>query len=296
VLNAIYEADFRGFSYGLRPGRSPHDALDALTVGITRKKVNWVLDADIRDFFGQLDQAWLRKFIEHRIADRRILRLIDKWLAAGVVEDGIWPVDRAGLGAGGIGLHRCSPTSICTTSCHLWVDWWRHHEARGDVIVVRFADDFTVGFEHRDDADRFGCAIRERFARFGLELHPDKTRLIEFGRYAAERRRARGLGKPETFTFLGFTHICATGRGGRFWVRRKTDSKRMRAKLRQVHDQLKQRRYLPIPDQGRWLASVVRGHCAYYAVPGNDAAAVLSLPGDPPLVRRRCGAEASGTG
>jgi hypothetical protein len=170
-------------------------------------------------------------------------------------------------------LRRCSRTSTCTTSCHLWVDWWRHHEARGDVIVVRFADDFTVGFEHRDDADRFGCAIRERFARFGLELHPDKTRLIEFGRYAAERRRARGLGKPETFTFLGFTHICATGRGGRFWVRRKTDSKRMRAKLRQVHDQLKQRRYLPIPDQGRWLASVVRGHCAYYAVPGNDAAA-----------------------
>lgn len=272
VLNAIYEVDFRGFSYGFRPGRSPHDALDALAVGISRKKVNWVLDADIRNFFGQLDQAWLRKFLEHRIADRRILRLIDKWLAAGVVEDGIWSRTVRGSAQGA----SASPL-LANVYLHyvfdLWVDWWRHHEARGDVIVVRFADDFTVGFEHRDDADRFLCALRERFARFGLELHPDKTRLIEFGRYAAERRRARGLGKPETFTFLGFTHICATGRGGRFWVRRKTDSKRMRAKLGQVHDQLKQRRYLPIPDQGRWLASVVRGHLAYYAVPGNDAAA-----------------------
>ncbi len=272
VLNAIYEADFRGFSYGFRPGCSPHDALDALTVGLARKKVNWVLDADIRDFFGQLDQAWLRKFIEHRIADRRILRLIDKWLAAGVVEDGIWSQTVRGSAQGA----SASPL-LANVYLHyvfdLWVDWWRGHEARGDVIVVRFADDFTVGFQHRDDADRFLCALRERFARFGLELHPDKTRLIEFGRYAAERRRARGLGKPETFTFLGFTHICATGRGGRFWVRRKTESKRMRAKLRQVHDQLRLRRYLPIPDQGRWLASVVRGHCAYYAVPGNDAVA-----------------------
>src|SRR5664279_5101017 len=236
VLNAIYEADFRGFSYGFRPGRNPHDALDALTVGITRKKVNWVLDADIRDFFGQLDQAWLRKFLEHRIADRRILRLIDKWLAAGVVEDGRWSETVRGSAQGA----SASPL-LANVYLHyvfdLWADWWRHHEARGEVIVVRFADDFTVGFEHRDDADRFLCALREPFA------------------------------------FLGFTHLCATGRGGRFWVRRKTESKRMRAKLGQVHDQLQRRRYLPIPDQGRWLASVVRGHCAYYAVPGNDAVA-----------------------
>ena len=272
VLNAIYEADFRGFSYGFRPGRGPHDALDALTVGLERKKVNWVLDADIRDFFGQLDRVWLRRFLEHRIADPRVLRLVDKWLAAGVVEDGIWSQTERGSAQGA----SVSPL-LANVYLHyvfdLWVDWWRHHEARGDVIVVRFADDFTVGFQHRDDADRFLTALRGRFAKFGLELHPDKTRLIEFGRYAAERRRARGLGKPETLTFLGFTHICATGRKGRFWVRRKTESKRMRAKLRQVNDQLKRRRHSPIPEQGRWLASVLRGHFAYYAVPGNDAPA-----------------------
>jgi group II intron reverse transcriptase/maturase len=266
----IYEADFRGFSYGFRPGRGPHDALDALTVGLERKKVNWVLDADIRDFFGQLDRAWLRRFLEHRIADPRVLRLVDKWLAAGVVEDGIWSQTERGSAQGA----SVSPL-LANVYLHyvfdLWVDWWRHHEARGDVIIVRFADDFTVGFQHRDDADRFLTALRDRFAKFGLELHPDKTRLIEFGRYATERRQARGLGKPETFTFLGFTHICATGRQGRFWVRRKTESKRMRAKLKQVHDQLKRRRHSPIPDQGRWLASVLRGHFAYYAVPGNDA-------------------------
>jgi group II intron reverse transcriptase/maturase len=270
VLNAIYEADFRGFSYGFRPGRNPHQALDALAVGITRKKVNWVLDADIRDFFGQLDRAWLRRFLEHRIADHRVLRLVDKWLAAGVIENGTWSRDETGSQQGA----SVSPL-LANVYLHyvfdLWADWWRRHHARGDVIIVRFADDFTVGFQHRDDAERFFSDLRDRFAKFGLELHPDKTRLIEFGRYAAERRRARGLGKPETFTFLGFTHICAAGSKGRFWVRRKTEAKRMRAKLRQVHDQLKQRRYLPIPEQGRWLASVVRGHRAYYAVPGNEA-------------------------
>src|SRR6476661_8389989 len=213
VLNAIYEADFRGFSYGFRPGRGPHDALDALTVGLERKKVNWVLDADIRDFFGQLDRVWLRRFLEHRIADPRVLRLVDKWLAAGVVEAGIWSQTERGSAQGAL----VSPL-LANVYLHyvfdLWVDWWRHHEARGDVIVVRFADDFTVGFQHRDDADRFLTALRDRFAKFGLELHPDKTRLIEFGRYAAERRRARGLGRPETLSFLGFTHICATGRKG----------------------------------------------------------------------------------
>jgi len=271
VLNAVYEVDFRGFSYGFRPGRNPHHALDALSVGIGQKKVNWVLDADIRDFFTNLDHGWLGKFLEHRIADRRVLRLIEKWLAAGVIEAGEWSETLQGAPQGA----SVSPL-LANVYLHyvfdLWADWWRRRYARGDVIIVRFADDFIVGFEHKDDAQRFLAELRERFARFSLELHPDKTRLIEFGRYAAERRRARDLGKPETFDFLGFTHICARMRDGRFWVRRITISKRMRAKLREVKDQLKWRRYQPIPEQGRWLGSVVRGHCAYYAVPGNRAA------------------------
>jgi len=271
VLNAIYEVDFTGFSYGFRPGRSPHQALDALTVGIERKKVNWVLDADIRDFFGQLDRVWLKKFLEHRIADTRVLRLVDKWLAAGVVEDGNWSQTVQGSPQGA----SVSPL-LANVYLHyvfdLWADWWRRRHGHGDVIIVRWADDFIVGFEHEDDARRFLVELRERFAKFGLELHPDKTRLIEFGRYAAERRRARGLGKPDTFDFLGFTHLCGKTRKGRFWLRRITISKRMRAKLREVKDQLKARRHQPIPVQGQWLASVVRGHRAYYAVPGNTDA------------------------
>ncbi len=271
VLNAIYEADFRGFSYGFRPGRSPHHALDALAVGIERKKVNWVLDADIRDFFGQLDRSWLRKFLEHRIADRRVLRLIGKWLAAGVIEDGEWSqtVEGTPQGAsvspllGNVYLHHVFD---------LWADWWRHRYAHGDVIIARFADDVVVGFEHQVDAQRFLTDLRERFAKFGLELHPDKTRLIEFGRFAAGNRRKQGLGKPETFDFLGFTHICGKTRAGRFGLRRVTISKRMRAKLGEVKTELKRRRHLPVPEQGQWLASVVRGHLAYYAVPGNSAA------------------------
>jgi RNA-directed DNA polymerase len=271
VLNAVYEADFRGFSYGFRPGRNPHQALDALTVGIERRRVNWVLDADIRDFFGQLDRAWLKRFLEHRIADTRILRLIDKWLAAGVVEDGIWLETEQGSPQGA----SISPL-LANVYLHYvfdqWADWWRRRYAHGDVIIVRFADDFIVGFAHQADAQRFLVDLRGRFAKFGLELHPDKTRLIEFGRYVAERRRARGLGKPETFDFLGFTHICAKTRTGRFWVRRITIAKRMRAKLREVKNQLRARRHQSIPEQGRWLASVVRGYRAYYAVPGNRTA------------------------
>ena len=268
VLNAVYEVDFLGFSYGFRPGRGPHRALDALAAGIMRKKVNWVLDADIRDFFGQLDQDWLRKFLGHRIADKRVLRLIGKWLAAGVIEDGTWSETVAGSPQGA----SVSPL-LANVYLHyvldLWADWWRSRFAHGDVIIVRWADDFIVGFEHRDDAERFLEELRSRFAKFGLELHPGKTRLIEFGRRAARNRAARGEGRPETFAFLGFTHICAVSQSGRFWVRRKTDSKRMRAKLMTVKDQLRQRRYLPLPDQGKWLASVVRGHQAYYGVPGN---------------------------
>jgi RNA-directed DNA polymerase len=271
VLNAVYEEDFLGFSYGFRPGRSPHDALDALAVGILRKKVNWILDADIRDFFSKLDRVWLEEFVEHRIADKRILRLIRKWLSAGVIEDGSWSDTLEGAPQGA----SASPL-LANVYLHYvfdrWVRQWRSRHSRGDMIVVRFGDDFIVGFEHQGDAKQFLHDLRQRFAKFGLELHPDKTRLIEFGRFAAERRAARGLGKPETFDFLGFTHICGKGKNGSFWLRRHTVSKRMRAKLKQVKDQLKRRRHLPIPEQGRWLASVVRGHLAYYAVPGNSRA------------------------
>jgi RNA-directed DNA polymerase len=271
VLNAIYEVDFLGFSYGFRPGRKQHDALDALTVGITTKKVNWVLDADIRSFFTQIDQSWALKFLEHRIADRRVLRLIQKWLSAGVIEDGKWSETPEGSPQGA----SVSPL-LANVYLHYvldrWVSQWRRRHARGDIIVSRFADDFIVGFEHLGDAKQFLQDLHQRLAKFNLELHPDKTRLIEFGRHAARNRKARGLGKPETFDFLGLTHICARGRNGGFWVKRITIAKRMRAKLAQVKDQLKRRRHLPIPEQGKWLASVVRGHLAYYAVPGNSKA------------------------
>jgi RNA-directed DNA polymerase len=269
VLNAVYEADFRGFSYGFRPGRGPHDALDALSVGLWAKRVNWVLDADIRDFFGQLDHSWLRRFLEHRIADKRVLRLIGKWLAAGVIEDGEWTAAEEGSPQGA----SVSPL-LANVYLHyvfdLWVDWWRSRHARGDVIVIRYADDFVVGFQIEQDARRFLADLRERFAEFGLGLHPDKTRLIEFGRYAARDRRRRGLGKPETFDFLGFTHICAKSRSGKFWIRRVTIAKRMRAKLKAVKEQLRRRWHESVPDQGRWLRSVLQGHMAYYAVPGNS--------------------------
>jgi group II intron reverse transcriptase/maturase len=268
VLSAVYEVDFLGFSYGFRPRRGPHQALDALATGIMTKKVNWVLDADIRDFFGQLDRAWLEKFLRHRIADERVLRLVGKWLAAGVIEDGTWTESVRGSPQGA----SVSPL-LANVYLHyvldLWADWWRKRHARGDVIIVRFADDFIIGFEHRDDAERFLAGLRGRLARFGLELHPDKTRLVEFGRRAARNRAARGKGKPETFVFPGFTHICVTSKRGRFWVRRKTSSKKVRAKLAEVKAEIRRRRCLPIPEQGRWLASVVRGHQAYYAVPGN---------------------------
>ena len=267
VLNAVYEEDFRGFSYGFRPGRKPHDALDALTAGIERKKVNWVLDADIRDFFTSVDRGWLMKFLRHRIADERVLRLIGKWLAAGVMEEGVWS-EGAGTPQGA----SASPL-LANVYLHyvldLWVEWWRRHRARGDVIIVRFADDFICGFQHQGDARRFLADLCQRMARFGLELHPDKTRLIEFGRFAAANRAARGLGKPETFSFLGFTHMCGRTRSGWFQLKRITIAKRLRAALREVKDQLRSRMHLPIPEQGRWLASVVRGHMAYYAVPGN---------------------------
>jgi RNA-directed DNA polymerase len=275
VLNAIYEEDFLGFSYGFRPARSAHDALDALAVGIFRRRVSWVLDADIRDYFSSLDHSWLGRFLEHRIADRRVLRLIQKWLRAGVIEDGTWTACDEGTPQGA-----SVSTLLANVYLHyvfdLWVHQWRRRHARGEVIVVRYADDFVVGFQHRDDAKRFLAALRERFAKFGLGLHEEKTRLIEFGRFAAERRAERGLPKPETFDFLGFTHACARTKSGRFKVRRVTSKKRLRAKLREVKTELRLRRHDPIPEQGQWLGSVVRGHRAYYAVPDNiDAVAAF---------------------
>ena len=268
VLNAIYEADFLGFSYGFRPGRSPHQALDALAVAIERRKVSWVLDADIRGYFEHIDRSWMARFLEHRIGDQRVLRLIQKWMSAGVIENGELVDTLEGTPQGA----SVSPL-LSNVYLHyvfdLWVDRWRRRRARGEVIVVRFADDYIVGFQYRDDAERFLAELRNRLAQFNLELAAEKTRLIEFGRFAAERRQKRGLGKPETFQFLGFTHMCAKNRHGRFVLRRVTEKKRMRAKLKAIKEEQKRRRHLPIPEQGRWLARVVQGHYRYYAVPGN---------------------------
>ena len=271
VLNAIYEKDFLGFSYGFRPGRSPHQALDALTVGIMTKKVNWVLDADIRAFFDTLDHGWLVKFVEHRVADRRVVRLIQKWLSAGVLEDGKRTRSEVGTVQGG----SISPL-LANVYLHyvfdLWVQRWRKKQAFGDVVVVRFADDFAVGFEHWVEAERFLAELRERFATFGLELHPDKTRLIEFGRFADRDRHLRGGGKPETFNFLGFTHSCAKTRAGKFTVLRQTMRKRWQAKLEEVKAELRRRLHDPVPEQGAYLRSVVGGHFRYYGVPMNGPA------------------------
>jgi len=268
VLNAIYETDFLGFSYGFRPGRSPHRALDALAVGIYRRKVNWVLDADIRGFYDAIDHGWMLKFLEHRIADKRMLRLIRKWLKAGVIENGVRSETVVGAAQGA----SASPL-LSNVYLHyvfdLWADQWRRRQARGDVIITRFADDYIVGFEHREDAQRFLDDLRGRLAKFNLELAPEKTRLIEFGRFVARNRARRGQGKPETFRFLGFTHICAKATNGSFLIKRITDSKRARAKLHAVKAEMRRRAHQPIPEQGEWLASVVRGHYAYYAVPGN---------------------------
>ena len=271
VSNAIYEQDFVGFSYGFRPGRSPHQALDALATGIVRRRVNWVLDLDFRDYFSRLDHRWLERFVEHRIADRRVLRLIQKWLAAGVIEDGSWTAYEEGVPQGA----SISPL-LANVYAHyvfdLWAHQWRRRRAHGDVVIVRFADDAVVGFEHRDDAERFRAELRDRLAQFGLALNAEKTRLIEFGRFAAQNRKRCGLGRPETFQFLGFTHICAKTKKGRFTVRRITDSKRLHAKLRSVKAELMRRRHQPIPEQGRWLASVLRGHANYYGVHDNSGA------------------------
>ena len=270
VLNAVYEKDFLGFSYGFRPGRGQHDALNALAVGLARKKVNWVLDADIRGFFDAISHEWLVRFVEHRIGDGRLLRLVKKWLAAGVMEGGEWKALEEGTPQGAT----ISPL-LANVYLHyvfdVWVQWWRTRRGRGEVLVVRYADDFIVGFQHRRDAEQFREELGERLARFGLELHAEKTRLVEFGRFAARSRRQRGLPRPDTIDFLGFTHICEEHPSSTtmFQLRRLTIRTRLQRKLRALRIAILRRRHLSIPEQGRWLRSIVRGFDHYYAVPSN---------------------------
>jgi group II intron reverse transcriptase/maturase len=268
VLNQIYEEDFLGFSYGFRPGRGQHDALDALCVGITTRRVNFILDADVRSFFDEVSQSWLVRFVEHRIGDPRIIRLIQKWLRAGVLEDGVVTTSDKGTGQGSV----ISPL-LANVYLHyvfdLWADRWRRREATGDMVIVRYADDIVVGFERETDARRFWDVMQRRFEEFALSLHPDKTRLIEFGRHAADRRVRHGLGKPETFNFLGFTFICGRSRSGKFLLKRKSRRDRMRTKLKEIKEEMRRRMHQPIPEQGKWLAQVVRGYFAYHAVPTN---------------------------
>jgi group II intron reverse transcriptase/maturase len=270
ILNAIYEEDFRGFSYGFRPGRSPHKALDALSVGIVKKGVNWIVDADIKGFFDNMSHEWTMRFIQHRVADKRIHRLIQKWLKAGVSEDGEWSETRIGTPQGAV----VSPLLANVYLHHvfdLWIEVWREKVAKGKVIVTRYADDLVVGFERRDEAERFLQEFEERLAKFGLELHPEKTRLIEFGPNAARQREARGEGKPESFTFLGFTHSCGTTQQGRFKIRRQTARKRLEAKLQKIKQTLRSRMHEPAPKIGEWLKRVLDGHYQYFGVPGNWA-------------------------
>jgi group II intron reverse transcriptase/maturase len=268
VLNAVYEEDFVGFSYGFRPGRSQHPALDALAVGLDRKRVNWVLDADIRGFFDAVDHEWMVKFLEHRIGDRRVVRLIRKWLKAGVLEDGVRTPSEEGTVQGG----SISPL-LANIYLHyvfdLWVHRWRSTQTRGDVIVVRFADDTIVGFQHREDAERFLNELRDRFATFGLELNPDKTRIVSFGPRVWRKWRVGRGPKPGTFDFLGFTHLSGMNRSGGYGLRRKTIRKRWHAKLHEVKTELRSRMHDPVPMQAHYLRSVVDGHFRYYGVPGN---------------------------
>jgi group II intron reverse transcriptase/maturase len=271
VLHAIYETDFLGFSYGFRPGRNPHNALDALYTGLLTRKVNWVLDADIRGFFEAIDHEWVVKFVEHRIADRRVVRLIQKWLTAGVLEDGTRTWSETGTPQGG-SISPLLGNVYLHYAFDLWARRWRKTQAGGDMIVVRYADDIIVGFQHRAEAERFLAELRERFAKFGLELHPEKTRLREFGPHAAEDRQRADNGKPETFDFLGFTHICGKKRSGRFTVVRQTIRKRVQAKLSEVKAELRRRLHDPIPVVGAWLRRVVSGHVRYYGVPMNGPA------------------------
>jgi group II intron reverse transcriptase/maturase len=270
ILNAVYEVDFLGFSYGFRPGRNQHQALDALWVGLTERRVNWVLDADIQSFFDNISHEWMMKFAEHRIADRRILRLIGKWLKAGVSEDGQWERTEKGTPQGAV----ISPL-LANVYLHyvldLWANQWRRKEARGEVIIVRYADDCVMGFQYPNEAEEFLRLLKGRLGKFGLALHPEKTRLLEFGRFAARNRKERGQGKPETFNFLGFTHYCGRRRAsGSFIVNRVTMARRMTERLKSIKETLKRNRHEPVAKQGEWLNRVVRGYLNYHAIPGNS--------------------------
>jgi RNA-directed DNA polymerase len=271
VLNAIYEEDFLGFSYGFRPGRGAHDAMDALVVAIEGRRVNFILDADIRSFFDTVSQEWLIRFVEHRVGDPRVIRLIRKWLKAGVLEDGIVNVSDRGTGQGAV-ISPLLANIYLHYALDLWSERWRRREATGDMIIVRYADDFIVGFEHESDGRRFLDELRKRLGEFALSLHPEKTRLVEFGRNAEGNRKRRGLGKPETFNFLGFTFICGKSRRGSFLIKRKSRRDRMRAKLKEIKQVLRRCMHQPIPAQGRWLRQVVSGYFNYHAVPTNHRA------------------------
>src|SRR5215472_9231947 len=273
LLNAIYEEDFLGISYGFRPGRGTHDALDALCVGIHSRKVSFILDADIQSFFDTVNQEWLIRFVEHRIGDRRIIRLIRKWLKTGVMEDGVVTVSDRGTGQGAV-ISPLLANIYLHYALDLWAVRWRQREATGDMMIVRYADDFIIGFQHEVDARRFLDEMRERLKKFALTLHPEETRLIEFGRFAVERRKSRGLGKPETFNFLGFTFICGKTRAGKFQIKRKTRRDRMRTRLKMIEEEMWKRMHRPIPEQGKWLRRVVQGYFNYYAVPTNAQALV----------------------
>ncbi len=268
ILEAIFEEDFFDFSYGFRPGRGQHDALDALHVGINSQKVNFILDADIRSFFDTVNREWLARFLRHRIGDERIIRLITKWLTAGVLEDNTISVGDAGTGQGSVISPLLANIYLHYVFDH-WVIRWSRHEARGEMIFVRYADDTIVGFRYESDARRFHDAMHARFKEFSLSLHPEKTRLIEFGRFAATRRARQGRGKPETFTFLGFTFICSATRKGEYQIKRKTRADRMQAKLKEIKEELRRRMHWPIPELGKWLRQVVTGFFAYHAVPTN---------------------------
>lgn len=271
VMNAIYEEDFCGFSYGCRPGRSAHNGLDAVTVGIESKKISWVLDADIQRFYDAVDQEWLVKFVEHRISDKRVIRHIKKWLNAGVLEDGV--ISRAKEGTPqGTSVSSLLANIYLHYVFDLWAQKWRRTQAKGDVIIIRFADDIVMGFQYEFEAKRFHEEMRERLRKFKLELHPDKTKLLEFGRFAASNRRKKGQGKPETFDFLGFTHISGKTRKGKFAVVRKTIKKKMRTKLQEVKKKLRDKMHNSVPEVGKWLASVLRGHYQFYGVPRNTYA------------------------
>jgi RNA-directed DNA polymerase len=268
VMNAIYETDFLGFSYGYRPGKGQHNCLDALYVGQLTRRINFVLDCDIRSFFDKLSHDWLIKFLQHRIADERIIRLVKKWLNAGVLTDGLLSYTKEGTPQGG----SASPF-LANVYLHyafdLWAQQWRKANASDDMIMVRWADDIVVGFQNRSDASRFLNDLTERFAKFSLELHPDKTKIIEFGRYAMGNAEKRGE-KAESFDFLGFTHRCGKKKGnGMFTVIRETRTKKMRSKLKQIKFELRKRMHEPVPDVGKWLTRVVEGHNRYYGVPTN---------------------------